>query len=348
MRDQIMVSLQEQTVIEMRARGLDVREATKRPYRQMFKLDIMGSALAISVFLLAYYTAVAFFPIYFQTVLGFTASQANSLDNWYWSFNAISLIVFGVLSDRLAVRKPFMLVGATMGTFVGIAFVSKATTHNPSFDSIAVLLVFTGVWGGAAFAPWIASFTETVERRNPALIATGLAVWGGVLRTVVAVSFLILPHVVDSVTPLVNDGAQVQAVAAQTQQQFPQLYAEANAHPEIFSQLASYPNAKAIPPSVLDHALVTVGPVALTQLQNPRAVKDLTYLAAKAPAVKKAQADAPHQWRNWLWICVAGQILFIPMIFPMAGYWRPRRAREEIQRREAILLASAPEQPAIA
>jgi MFS family permease len=348
LRDQVMISLKERTMVELKARGMDVEEAIRAPFRQMVKPDIVGSALAISVFLLGYYTAVGFFPIFFQTVFNFSPSQANSLLNWYWSSNAISLILFGVLSDRLAVRKPFMLVGATMGTVVGIAFVSKATTHNPSFDSIAVLLVFTGVWGGAAFAPWIASFTETVERRNPALIATGLAVWGGVLRMVVAISFLILPHVVDSVTPLVNDGAQVRAVAAQTQKQFPQLYAEANAYPAIFSQLASYPNAKAIPPSVLNHALVTVGPVALTQLQNPQAVKDLTYLAAKAPAVKKAQADAPHQWKNWLWICVGGQILFIPMIFPMAGYWRPRRAREEIARREAILLNSMPEPAALA
>ncbi len=345
LRDQVMVSLQERTVLEMRARGMDLESATRAPYRQMFKPDIVLSAIAISVFLLGYYTAVAFFPIFFQTVMNFTQSQANDLLDWYWGANAISLVLFGALSDRLSVRKPFMLGGAVMGVVVGITFVSRAGDSHPSFASIAVLLSFTGVWGGAAFATWMASFTETVERRNPALTATGLAIWGWILRLVVAVSFLILPHVIDSVTPLVDSGAAVQARAAQTAAQFPQLYAEANAHPEVFAQLAKYP-PNAIPQSVINNALVTVGPTALTQLQNPQAQADLKYLAANAPAVQQAQASAPHQWQHWLWVCVGGQIFFIPMIFLMAGYWRPRRAREELERRESALLSGLPEQDA--
>ena len=101
-----------------------------------------------------------------------------------------------------------MLAGGAFGSIViSITFLSKATHNNPIFSSVAILLAFIGIWGGAAFAPWMASFTETVERRNPALTATGLAVWGWLLRIVVAVAFLILPHVVNSVTPLVDKGA---------------------------------------------------------------------------------------------------------------------------------------------
>jgi hypothetical protein len=340
-RDQVMVSLQEQTVIELRARGLDVEEATKRPFQQMFKPDIIGSALAISLFLLGYYTAVAFFPIYFQTVLGFTPSQSNSLLNWYWSFNAIALVGFGAMSDRLAVRKPFMLVGAIGSIVISITFLSKATHNAPTFSSVAILLAFIGVWGGAAFAPWMASFTETVERRNPALTATGLAVWGWLLRLVVAVSFLILPHVIDSVTPLVDQGAQVQAVDNQLNAQYPQLGAELTAHPDIFAGLAKYPNAAAIPAPVLDHAILTVGATALTQASTPGATKLLTYLGAHAAPVQAAQKAAPHQWQHWLWISTGGQIIFIPFIFLMAGYWRPREAQADIKRREDLSLSGA-------
>ena len=50
----------------------------------------------------------------------------------------------------------------------------------------------------------MASFTETVEAHNPALTATGLAIWGWLLRLVVTASFLALPHVIDTVTPLVE------------------------------------------------------------------------------------------------------------------------------------------------
>ncbi len=344
LRDQIMVSLQERTVLALRARGMDLGEATRRPLQQMFKPDIVLSALAISVFLLGYYTAVGFFPIYFQTALGFTQSQANALLNWYWSFNAISLVLFGAMSDRLAVRKPFMLVGAIFGVFVGVTFLTRANHAHPSFASIAVLLALTGIWGGCAFATWMASFTETVERRNPALVATGLAVWGWVLRLVVAGSFLILPHVVPSVTPLVNSGPEVQARATAFAQQFPQLAAEAQAHPEVFTKLASFPSASAIPNSVLTQALLTVGPTALTQLQNPTAQSDLRWLSQHAPAVEHAKAETPGQWQHWLWACVGGEIFFIPMIFLMAGYWSPRRAREERARLEAQLLAAVPTQ----
>jgi MFS family permease len=340
-RDQVMISLQEQTVIEMRARGIDVEEATKRPYRQMFKPDIVGSSIAISLFLLGYYTAVAFFPIYFQTVLSFTPGESNSLLNWYWSFNAIALVFFGAMSDRLAVRKPFMLLGGLASVLVSITFLSKATHTAPSFSSIAILLAFIGIWGGAAFAPWLASFTETVERRNPALTATGLAIWGWILRIVVAGSFLILPHIITSVTPLVDKGPAVQAAVAQLNAKYPQLGAELAAHPETFQTLASYPNASSIPQDVLNKALLTVGPTALTQAQQPQAQQLLTYLSTNAPPVQAAQARAPHEWQRWLWICAAGEIVFIPMIFVMAGYWRPREAREDIERREQISLSGA-------
>jgi MFS family permease len=343
LRDQVMVSLQEQTILEIRAAGLDVEEATRNPYGQMFKADIIFSAVAISVFLLGYYTAVAFFPIYFQTVLNFSVSQSNSLQNWYWSSNAISLIVFGTLSDRLSVRKPFMLAGGAFSILVSISFLTKATHTNPSFSSIAVLLAFIGIWGGAAFAPWMASFTETVERRNPALTATGLAIWGWLLRVVVAVAFLILPHVINSVTPLVDNGAQVQAAANRN----PVLVAEATAHPDVFAQLAKYP-PNAIPKPVLDHAITTVGAPTLLLLQKPAAQADLKYLQAHAASVQAAQKSAPHQWQHWLWICVGGQIFFIPMIFIMAGYWRPRRAKEELEAHDRAIMGTpaAAETPA--
>ena len=54
----------------------------------------------------------------------------------------------------------------------------------------------------------MAGFTETVEDRNPALMATGLAVSGGVLRIVVGVTVFLFPFVVPAVTPLVDYGPQ--------------------------------------------------------------------------------------------------------------------------------------------
>ena len=55
------------------------------------------------------------------------------------------------------------------------------------------------------FAPWIASYTESVEEKNPALVATGLALWGWILRIVVGLSFIFLPLVITSVNPIVDN-----------------------------------------------------------------------------------------------------------------------------------------------
>ena len=76
------------------------------------------------------------------------------------------------------------------------------------------MLIGISVSLGVAYAPWMASFTETVEKRNPALTATGLAVWGLVIRLVIAVSVFIVPHIVDTVTTLVEKGPLAQAIAA--------------------------------------------------------------------------------------------------------------------------------------
>ena len=175
LRDQLMVSLRDRAVIEARARGINVEDSLRRPWRQMMHLDIIGSAFAISVFLLVYYTAVGFFTVYFTALHGFTLSKANSIGDWFWAFDAIALILIGIISDRVRVRKPFMVIGAIGGIVMTIVFLNLGA--KTSYATFAVVISVLAVFLAIAYAPWMASFTETVEKRNPALTATGLAVW---------------------------------------------------------------------------------------------------------------------------------------------------------------------------
>ncbi|MGH3265409.1 MAG: MFS transporter, partial [Trebonia sp.] len=214
MRDQLMVSARDRALVEARAKGIDVAASVKHPYRQMLKPDIILSAFAISVFLIIYYAAVGFFPVYFQTIFGFSQSQANGLGNWVWAINAGTLIVVGFLSDKARVRKPFMVIGALGAIAFTIIFLLHATQPNTSYATFVVILVFLSMGLGVAYAPWMASFTETVERRNPALAATGLAVWGLTIRIVIAIVVFILPYIVSTVTPLVEKGPVVTQLAA--------------------------------------------------------------------------------------------------------------------------------------
>ena len=184
LRDQLMVSMRDRALIEARARGLDVKTLTEHPWRQMLRLDIIGSAFAISVFLLIYYTAVGFFTIYFTTLFGFTLSTANSIGNWFWAFDAAALIIIGIISDRVGVRKPFMVLGAVGAIVMTIIFLNLG--HGTTYATFALVISILAVFLAIAYAPWMASFTETVEKHNPALIATGLAVWGWIIRVVIA------------------------------------------------------------------------------------------------------------------------------------------------------------------
>jgi len=222
-------------LIEMRAKGLDIEAAMKNHWRQLFKADVVISAFAVSIMLLIYYALVGFLAIYATTILGFTLKQANNLGYYCWAFNTVAVVLIGMTSDRFRVRKPFMVIGAIGATVMLILFLlqSKAGTH--SFGLIATYLAIMLFFLGVAYTPWMASFTETVEHHNPAAVATGLAIWGWIIRVVVFASSLLLLLVINTVTPLVSFGAGVSAYAAQ----YPSL-TWAGSHGQIVADATKY------------------------------------------------------------------------------------------------------------
>ena len=72
-------------------------------------------------------------------------------------------------------------------------------------------------------------------------------------------------------------------------------------------------------------------------LQDPKVVSTLTYLQAEAPGVQKAAAASPKQWQKYFWIAVGGEVVFIPLIFVMAGFWSPAAARRKEREHQAWL-----------
>ena len=214
LRDQLMVTMRDRALIEARAKGIDISAALKHPWRQLLKPDVVISSIAVSVMLLVYYTAVAFGVVYLVTVFAFSTKDANGLGNWNWGFNVIAVILVGVLSDRLRVRKPFMVIGGVGAAVFLVIYLMQAGQH-PTYYTLAIILAVMSFFLGIAYTPWMASFTETVEDRNPALIATGLAIWGWVVRVTVFASFLIIPAIISSVTPLVTYGPTVAAYTTQ-------------------------------------------------------------------------------------------------------------------------------------
>jgi hypothetical protein len=201
-------------------------------------------------------------------------------------------------------------------------FATRATHPTTDYYTFAWLFIGIGVFSGVAYGPWMASFTETVEKHNPAATATGLAVWGWTIRIVVAVSAAFIPVLVTSVTPLVDHGGQVTAA----QKQAAPALAVVGAHPQLFAELGKYPPGKA-PAALSAQAVQEVGPADLAVVQ--KAQPQLAVLQKYGTKVQKAAHDGPGQWRDWWWICVGGQVLFLPFVFLMAGRWSPKKARED-------------------
>jgi len=195
LRDQVMNSLQEKELIESRAATIDVKKAIEHPWRQMLRLRLMVSSLGISLYLLIYFAAVGFFPLYLSSIFKFTVAQANGLVGVFWTVNVVAAILIGFISDRTLVRKPYMLIGCLATIIVTFLFISRIGVPT-SAGLMTVFLSLFGITLAVGYVTWLAAYTETVEDINPALVATGLAVQGFILRAVVVLSTLAFSFVV--------------------------------------------------------------------------------------------------------------------------------------------------------
>ncbi len=332
LRDQLMVNLRDRMLVEAKAEGIDVETSLEHPWRQMFRLNIVGPAVGIGLFLVVYYTLIAFLVLYMVFLFGYTEQRANSLGDWMWLFNAGALVVIGLLSDRLRVRKPLMVVGIAGSITFTILFGLRADQPNTDYYTFVAILSALAVFLSFVFAPFMTAFTETVEKRNPALSATGLALWGWILRLCVAGSLFILPYVVTSMTPLAEHGQQAQAI----QQRYPEQVATLQAvdHQTQVTLFNNPTNPAAISKAVAEiSAAFHIPPAAALQRglsavsTIPRA--DQAYLLKYGPELQNAQAVAPQEWQRWWWVCAGTQMVLFPLLFLMVGRWSPRRARRD-------------------
>ena len=54
----------------------------------------------------------------------------------------------------------------------------------------------------------------------------------------------------------------------------------------------------------------------------------------KVAELQAAATAVPKRWQTWLWLCVAGQLLFIPLALLLRGRWSPRAAAADISRHD--------------
>ncbi len=198
LRNQVITSAREREIIETRAHLVELEAPKPGAWRQMLRPSIIVSSVGISFFLLMYTTVVFFFSLYLTSVSGFTLSQADGLVSVFVLVYMGIALVIGVVSDRTIVRKPYMLLG-TIGAVIVTLLLLVQTLQSGGPISLlfmTILLSLLGVCMGTVYVSWMAGFTETVESINPALVATGLAVWSFILRCITIVAFLALPPII--------------------------------------------------------------------------------------------------------------------------------------------------------
>ncbi len=304
LRDQLMVSHRDRALIEARAKGLDVVDLLKKPFKQLLHADVVGSAVAISLFLLIYFISVAYLPVYLETIFGYSQSKANGLGNWFWAFDAGALIVIGYASDKLRVRKPFMVFGALGAIAFTTLFAMVGNDPSTSYTTLKILFILIAIFLAFGFAPWMASFTETVERRNPALTATGLAIWGLVLRVIAAAVLVAAPFLVTTVSTLVDQAPKVQAFLGATNPNTGKPYVDPSTgkpypHPERFQTLSELgtknPQAAAALSANPNNAKAQVSAIStLSGVPQATTGKIITLSKKDAAQLKTAQAIDPQ------------------------------------------------------
>jgi Major Facilitator Superfamily len=377
LRDQLMVTERERALVEARAMGIDVEKVTRHPIRSMMKIDLVTSSIAISVFLLFYYASVSVLTIYWVVTFNRSTPDANGINVWLAAFLSGGLVVAGLLSDRLRVRKPFMLVGAICSIIVMLFLIMQTDHPHTSYYANVLVIVLLAVSIATAYAPWMANYTEQVESHNPALTASGLAVWGWILRITVALSFLVLPHVITTSTVLVDNqtaAAGLQAIQA-AQPYAPSttgcnstaapadviagLQATDQPGPQTLAMVLSGCNSTHNLLKAVDQAggltnpqvqgLLAFNPLA-TAIQKGQPVsqaeiaskvgvhsQNLANLLVAAKELVPAQKSSPGEWKRWWTVCLIGMAVFAVLVFTMRGRWSPWAARRDFEDHERLV-----------
>lgn len=151
--------------------------------------------VGMTLWLVWYWTMQIFGPTILVQAFGLSDSQAAVVIAGTWALNLLALVAAGWLSDRLQTRKPIMLAGA-LGGLVGITYlIVLVDAGQAGVGQLVVVNALLGAVMAAAYAPWMALFSEDVEDLRPDLQATAWGAYGLAVRLMIVVVLLIAPTV---------------------------------------------------------------------------------------------------------------------------------------------------------
>lgn len=163
-RAQIIYSQGDQQAVDQRRKIIEARGVQVDGFWKFITADwrLWSFATAQALFLLGYTTFVAYGPLF--TVQGFhqSAQEGSNITSWIYASIIVFLIVGGVLSDWLRVRKALAMFFCMLS---GVALIGLGLAVGADLSSTQVIFLYIGIGAVMAlmWSPANALFSEAAE-----------------------------------------------------------------------------------------------------------------------------------------------------------------------------------------
>ena len=143
--------------------------------------------LSFTVSLSLYLAIQVFGPLMLTESFHYTPADAAAMCAYFWLGNMGALVVTGLVSDRLQMRKPIAVLGAILTSALLVWWIPTFGEALPR-STMTIVATVLGCFLAIATVPWAAQYSEALEEISPALQATGWAFYGLATRGWVAIS----------------------------------------------------------------------------------------------------------------------------------------------------------------
>lgn len=157
---------------------------------------LWAHGVGISLWLVLYVSLATYGPTMLVDSVGVTPAQASGVMTAFWVLDLAVLIAVGRLSDRLGLRKPFILGGTLAAALVTTHLIVLLGRDRVATGELMITGALLGAALAVAYGPWMASFSEDAEDVDPRLQGTAWGAFGFLSRSVAVVVLVAAPRVV--------------------------------------------------------------------------------------------------------------------------------------------------------
>jgi len=166
----------------------ELPSSTRDAFRRLLgHMEVWLLVVGITANLTLYFAIQGFGPLMFTEAFHYSPAEAARMNEYFWLTNLGVLVLTGLVSDRLQMRRPIAIFGAILASLLMAWWIPRFGIELPR-ATMTMVASLMGCFLAIAYVPWAAQFSETLEDVSPALQATGWAFFGLVARAWIAIS----------------------------------------------------------------------------------------------------------------------------------------------------------------